>query len=229
MSSAKITLIGLYRWLNAENIDLFDAFKSLPEGIDKETLVNLILTEGGEFEPLYADANMMKGQIELFVSQHMRTFTKWVKALAIEYNPLENYDRMEDWTDVNHNIESSTGNIKNNSNGNSSSNSTGNNTDNTNNTVSAFDDNSMSPHDSSITSSNSSVNSSANSSASSSSNSITNGSSDGNSTHTGRTHGNIGVTTSQQMLQSELDIARFNIYQHICDLFIDELLLAVYI
>ena len=221
MSSAKITLIGLYRWLNAENIDLFDAFKSLPEGIDKETLVNLILTEGGEFEPLYADANMMKGQIELFVSQHMRTFTKWVKALAIEYNPLENYDRTEDWTDVNHNIESSTGNIKNNSNGNSSSN----NTDNTNNSVSAFDNNIMSPHDSSITSSNSS----ANSSVSSSSNSITNGSSDGNSTHTGRTHGNIGVTTSQQMLQSELDIARFNIYQHICDLFIDELLLAVYI
>ena len=221
MSSAKITLIGLYRWLNAENIDLFDAFKSLPEGIDKETLVNLILTEGGEFEPLYADANMMKGQIELFVSQHMRTFTKWVKALAIEYNPLENYDRVEDWTDVNHNIESSTGNIKNNSNGNSNSN----NTDNTNNSVSAYDDNSMSPRDSSITSSNSS----ANSSASSNSNSITNGSSDGNSTHTGRTHGNIGVTTSQQMLQSELDIARFNIYQHICDLFIDELLLAVYI
>ena len=221
MSSAKITLIGLYRWLNAENIDLFDAFKSLPEGIDKETLVNLILTEGGEFEPLYADANMMKGQIDLFFSQHMRTFTKWVKALAIEYNPIENYDRMEDWTDVNHNIESSTGNIKNDSNGNSSSN----NTDNTNNNVSAFDDYSMSPHDSSVTSSNSSANSSANSS----SNSITNGSSDGNSTHTGRTHGNIGVTTSQQMLQSELDIARFNIYQQICDLFIDELLLAVYI
>lgn len=221
MSSAKITLIGLYRWLNAENIDLFDAFKSLPEGIDKETLVNLILTEGGEFEPLYADANMMKGQIDLFVSQHMRTFTKWVKALAIEYNPIENYDRMEDWTDVNHNIESSTGNIKNDSNGNSSSK----NTDNTNNNVSAFDDYSMSPHDSSVTSSNSSANSSANSS----SNSITNGSSDGNSTHTGRTHGNIGVTTSQQMLQSELDIARFNIYQQICDLFIDELLLAVYI
>ena len=221
MSSAKITLIGLYRWLNAENIDLFDAFKSLPEGIDKETLVNLILTEGGEFEPLYSDANMMKGQIELFVSQHMRTFTKWVEALAIEYNPLENYDRMEDWTDVNHNIESSTGNIKNNSNGNSISN----NTDNTNNSVSAFDDNRMSPHNSSITSSNSS----ANPSASSTSNSITNASSAGNSTHTGRTHGNIGVTTSQQMLQSELDIARFNIYQHICDLFIDELLLAVYI
>lgn len=197
MSSAKITLIGLYRWLNAENIDLFDAFKSLPEGIDKETLVNLILTEGGEFEPLYADANMMKGQIELFVSQHMRTFTKWVKALAIEYNPLENYDRMEDWTDENHNSASSSGNIG------------GSNT----NSVSAYDTNEMSPHDSSV----------------SSSNSNSNGSSDGNSTHTGRTHGNIGVTTSQQMLQSELDIARFNIYQQICDLFIDELLLAVYI
>ena len=197
MSSAKITLIGLYRWLNAEKVDLFDAFKSLPESIDKDTLVNLILTEGGEFEPLYADANMMKGQVELFVSQHMRTFTKWVEALAITYNPLENYDRKEEWTDTNHNTASSSGNIG------------GSNT----NSVSAYDTNGMSPHDSSVSSSNSS----------------SNGSSDGNSTHTGRTHGNIGVTTSQQMLQSELDIARFNIYQQICDLFIDELLLAVYI
>ena len=197
MSSAKITLIGLYRWLNAEKVDLFDAFKSLPESIDKDTLVNLILTEGGEFEPLYADANMMKGQVELFVSQHMRTFTKWVEALSIEYNPLENYDRKEDWTDTNHNTASSSGNIG------------GSNT----NSVSAYDTNGMSPHDSSVSSSNSS----------------SNGSSDGNSTHTGRTHGNIGVTTSQQMLQSELDIAKFNIYQQICDLFIDELLLAVYI
>ena len=46
--------------------------------------------------------------------------------------------------------------------------------------------------------------------------------------HTGRIHGNIGVTTSQQMLQSELDIARFNIIQEITNLFMTELCICVY-
>lgn len=41
----------------------------------------------------------------------------------------------------------------------------------------------------------------------------------------GRVHGNIGVTTSQQMLQSELDVASWNLYQHITDIFAKEFLL----
>ena len=41
-------------------------------------------------------------------------------------------------------------------------------------------------------------------------------------------HGNIGVTTSQQMLKSELDIQAWNCYEHICDVFIKEMCVAVY-
>ena len=40
--------------------------------------------------------------------------------------------------------------------------------------------------------------------------------------------GNIGVTTSQQMLQSELDIATWNLYEHIADLFVTEFCIMVY-
>ena len=47
-------------------------------------------------------------------------------------------------------------------------------------------------------------------------------------THKGRMYGNIGVTTSQQMLQSELDIARWNMYEHIADLFASEFCIMVY-
>jgi len=47
-------------------------------------------------------------------------------------------------------------------------------------------------------------------------------------TRTGRAHGNIGVTTSQQMLQSELDIVAWNIYEHITDLFLQEFVIPVY-
>lgn len=34
-------------------------------------------------------------------------------------------------------------------------------------------------------------------------------------THTARLHGNIGVTTSQQMLQSEIDIRKYNWYNEV--------------
>lgn len=43
-----------------------------------------------------------------------------------------------------------------------------------------------------------------------------------------RAFGNIGVTTSQQMLQSELDIDAWNIYEHITDLFLDEFCVLLY-
>lgn len=46
---------------------------------------------------------------------------------------------------------------------------------------------------------------------------------------TDRTHGNIGVTTSQQMLQSEIDLwTAFNAYKAMADVFIKELMITVY-
>ena len=41
-------------------------------------------------------------------------------------------------------------------------------------------------------------------------------------------HGNIGVTTTQQMLESELSLAEWNVYEHITDLFIEEFCVAIY-
>ena len=49
-----------------------------------------------------------------------------------------------------------------------------------------------------------------------------------NSKHIGHVHGNIGVTTTQQMLESELSLAEWNVYEHITDLFIEEFCIAIY-
>ena len=289
MSSAKITLFGMYDWLKTENVDMFDAFKFLPSDIDTDTLTGIILTEGGEFEPLYANPYMMKDQVQMFVTSHLRTFTKWVDALNIEYNPLENYDRMEEWNDTSSGTSSHTSNQRRDSTHNShtegttndyqrgtsndsssgtqsaesSGSTTGSGSDSTDSTttneVSAYDATGYSPHDKStvdtdVTSSTSSTTESSGETTTSSTSSgnttnSSNGSTSGNDYGTesesitdgtqgnttgsnhrvGRAHGNIGVTTSQQMLESEMEVARFNIYQQIADLFIDELLLAVYI
>lgn len=44
----------------------------------------------------------------------------------------------------------------------------------------------------------------------------------------GRAHGNIGVTTSQQMALSSLEIGKVNFYTYVADLFEKELLLQIY-
>lgn len=211
MSSAKITLFGMMNYLSGvKGVDLFAGFSELPEGIDGDTLKNTILTEGGEFEPIFSDPEIMKEQVSLFVLRHSRTFSKWVEALAIEYNPIENYDRQETWSDSG----SGTTNVTSQSSG--TSDGSGTNT----NDVSAYDNSTgYSPHDKTTT------NTSSNTSATGTGSSKASNS----SRHDGRVHGNIGVTTSQQMLKSEIDISRFNIYDEITSLFIDELLLAVYI
>lgn len=49
-----------------------------------------------------------------------------------------------------------------------------------------------------------------------------------NSKRVGRAYGNIGVTTSQQMLHSELDIASWNLVEHITDIFLNEYVIPIY-
>ena len=51
---------------------------------------------------------------------------------------------------------------------------------------------------------------------------------DGREIKTGRAWGNIGVTTSQQMVRSSLDLYEWNLYQHMIDLFKTELLIPIY-
>lgn len=41
-------------------------------------------------------------------------------------------------------------------------------------------------------------------------------------------HGNVGVTTNQQMIESELELRKFDIYMYICDQFIDQFIITIY-
>lgn len=199
MSSAKITLIGMTNWMKDSDDDLFSLL-TLPEGIDKDTLIGSIMLRGGEFEVLYSNPYVFQAAIGVWASKHDRTFSKWYEALQIEYKPLENYDRFEESEDINE------------SSGEDESEGTGQNS--SENKTSAFDSSAYQPD----SESKSSIKN--NNKSSTSSNSKNN--------HTAHLHGNIGVTTSQQMLESELDISKWNIYEQIADLFCDEFTIMVY-
>ena len=223
MSWAKITLIGFEEWLNFTNKSLFDGLV-LPDGIDPDTLKSNIFMQGGAFEVLYSNPDIMRNMITSWGQKWYRTFEKWIKALNIEYEPLDNYNRHEEWDDE------GTGERENKTTAESSrsigTESEEEHADTTENTRSAFDSESYQPHDKSETS------------GSSSGSTDTTDSMEGSGTleektgnkssHKGHLWGNIGVTTSQQMLQSELDIAAWNIYEHITDLFIKEFCIPIY-
>ena len=96
MSTAMMTTIGLENYLSGQNKSLFDNM-ALPAGIDKDILVGSIMISAGEFEVLYPDPYFMQTMIGLWSKKHYRTFDKWVKALDIKYDPLNNYDRTEEY------------------------------------------------------------------------------------------------------------------------------------
>lgn len=208
---AKMTLIGLYNYDN----DLFDGL-TLPIGLDKSLAVNTILMRSGEFEILYPNFDFLKLQIAAFSAKHERTFEKWVDALAVEYDPLSNYDRHEEYTDTDHtdayDINAVTG----------SHDVTQTNTGNVQTDVSAYDSSTFQPKEKN-------TNDLSNRDAGTNS---TNANGETHSTrsfgHTAHLYGNIGVTTSQEMLKAELDVQRFNIYEAIADLFIDEFCIPIY-
>lgn len=246
MAQPNLTLIGIESYLNPDS-SVFDNIV-LPEGIEKDLLIDSILMRSGEFEVLYSDPDFLKSAINVWSRKYYRTFEKWINALNIEYDPLYNYDRTEEYTDEH------TGS-------NSGNNKQTNNLTRTNDLIRTDDltrtDNLSNSQNDTVTHSEKAYND-ANFVESQKDVSVISGSNSGTvkntgsvkdtgtvkdtgdisgqfsgqdawkNTHKARLFGNIGVTTSQQMLQSELDIARWSLYEHISDMFCNEFCIMVY-
>ena len=192
MSSAKLTLVGMNSYFQNAGSDLFE-FLDLPEGLTKKTLTDNILLQGGEFEVLYSDPVAFKSYIGIWSQREAPTFKRWVDALAIEYAPLENYDKHEDWTDT---LDSD-----------GTSRTTGTNDTETSGSVttdvSAYDSSGYQPKEKVTTSETVDNDTTENNTSTL----------DNTGHHAGRIHGNIGVTTSQQMLESEFKVRQYDFYK----------------
>lgn len=199
MAQPNLTLIGLENYLSRQNLSVFDG-AVFPDSIQRDVLISAIKIRSAEFELLYPDANFLAPAVTAWASKWNWTFDKWARAIEIQYNPLENYDRIEETED--------TRDVTTTDNTRTDLSST--NTE----SVSAFNENEFQPR-----TENGSTGYSANSGD------LITGET---YKHKAKIHGNIGVTTSQQMLQSELDIARFNLYEQIADIFVSEFCIMVY-
>lgn len=193
MAQAKITLLGFYQYMASSEDDLFGEMV-LPEDLDRDLVINSILKNNAEFEVLYTNPYFMKDMIGIWSKEWKRTFERWYEALIeSEYDPIENYNRKEEWTDngVSSGTDVSSGNVE--------------------NKTSAFDSSTYQPE--------AKTESSTNGQTSATSQNI----------HSGRVHGNIGVTTSAQMIAGDVTThQKYNLYNMIADCFKQELLIAVY-
>ena len=183
MRQATMSILGLYNY----NSHLFDDMV-VPVGVVKDNLVNNILMESAQLETYIPRFEMLRALIGTWSASRLDAWTKIYTALSADYNPIENYDRNEEWTYTASNTAQSTGSVLNKVNGYNAQ---------------ALTD-----------------------SAKAETTDSTNGS--GTNTHAGRVHGNVGVTTSQEMIRAELDLRKTDIYEIITREFIEKFCILVY-
>lgn len=221
-----LTVEGLYNYDDT----LFNGF-NVPEGLVKQIAIDTILMRTRELEILYPDLNYMKTRITIWSNKYQINWKKLYDTTVLEYNPIENYDRMEDWTDTDD--ETSTSARDNTRNTTNTVKSTS--TNEIMNSVNVTDQNTafnagLADHAKQITDGDTTENGSITNTETGkdTENENVNGGRTGRHTKKGRAHGNIGVTTSQQMIQSERDLVIFNLYDVIAESFIENFCLMVY-
>lgn len=229
MGLYRVTIAGLYEW----NDTLFDKME-FPESADRQNFIDSLLLSYGDCDPLYPDWDFMHNNaIPAWSRKWKRSIDKVYKVLNLtEYEPLENYDRHEEWTDSPDITRTSqtTGQDVNRAEARQGTTTTNSGTDTATNDVSAFNDASYSPNEKTTTEYSGSTKVQG---SGENKNTFEYGKGEtsretGQNTHSGHIHGNIGVTTSQQMGLSELELRKQSFIDYCTGLFAQDLLLLIY-
>ena len=251
--SATLSILGLYNWDNT----LFDYF-SVPEALDKDMLISNLLAELAELEVIYTNPVVMKNLIGVWSAKQIDIWNRLYATTQYEYNPIENYDRNETGTDAGTDSTTHTGSDRSTesvrdggSEGfNSTIEKTGEDTitgtDTKGHWKAGFDSAASGDDDglvketrdqddgsttteygntvkgTSRTTFGKTQSRTGDKTYGSEINSVKNGS------HTLRAHGNIGVTTTQEMIRQQREIEQFNLYDIIINEFRNRFCILVY-
>lgn len=210
-------------------IDLLEADENLfsnmvlPEGIDRDLVIDTILEKYGMQALMRPDPSYMKKHIGVWSRRKLWTWTKLYNTLNLEYNPIDNTDKYEDYTDKRTTERTTSGETASTSGGTDSRTESETTSGTRNETVEhavSAENASDYQADSRDTTRGSNEDSRENTARgttslnSSGTNSETENYTD-TFTHTLHTHGNIGVTTTQQMIESERESVRYNLVEEI--------------
>lgn len=229
--SATVSLLGLSRHNPAILGELV-----LPAGLDADLVKDNLLAETAELEVIYPDAFFMQAMIGRWSHKELPIWTRLYKTTLLDYNPIENYDRTEEWTEG----EKSARSVDAETTGNSTTDSTG--STNTSGTttadatgqkfVSAYNETDFTPTekdtDTQTGSSDTEQHEEGNVKVTTTADTTTSETEKRDLVRSGRAHGNIGVTTSQQMLESEREVSLYNIIDVIINSFKNRFCLQIY-
>ena len=169
----------------------------LPEGLNLDILKNNIILECAELEVIYSAPSFFRWAVDCWAIKELPIWERMWNAIQTEYNPLENYDRSEEWEDS-QTFEREAEN---------QTTAMGETTDTTHSDhfVYGFNDNSQVKQSSDTGGGTTEREDSTTATGTESTT--------GSGTRSGRIHGNIGVTTSQAMLEAEINLdKKINMY-----------------
>lgn len=84
---ATLSIMGMYNYDDT----LFDGLQ-VPSGIDKQDIIDEILMQCAELEVLYPTPSIMKRAIEIWSNSNQIKWKKLYDTMTIEYNPIWNVD-----------------------------------------------------------------------------------------------------------------------------------------
>lgn len=226
-----LSIVALYQYNNK----LFDKMV-WPDGFtadQKETAIFNIMEQCGNLELLYPDYNFMYDMIGLWSKFYYPEWNRIYQASLLEYNPIENYNRTETEKidDAHKDVHNNSDRVQSSGTDSTNGSETHFGKDTNTNSQTAYDSNQLRVHDDSVLNYGHNI---------AESSTTTYGKADtrtqfestdrtGNITRENHTSGNIGVTTSQQMLEQEKNIASaLNIFPIICQSFKDRFCIEVY-
>lgn len=233
--AATMSILGLYNY----DPNIFELLH-LPDSVQKQTIIDLIISEASELEILYPNPDILRVIIGAWSNGRQNAWARIAAALDAEYNPIENSDRyedhLEDYTRDLKESDNYTRDLKENDN------YTRNLTDSGNNNSSGSTQNSRTGYNSGdlqVTGSSRSEDHSDDTRSYTGSDDRNKGYTGGDNRNKGytggdtrhtviHTHGNIGVTSNQQMVLAELELRQTDIYSIIVNEFIDKFCIGVY-
>lgn len=216
---ATLSIRGLYEY--DDTIFSKMVFPSELANADRLLVIDNILVECAELELLFPDWDFMNDAIEMWSKTELPTWERVYRVALAEYNPIENYDRHEDAVDTENRKRDTTrnDNITNSSTGNSV------NTNEDTLKVAGYNSEALGNKNKTVQNGTNAVSNSGESQQT-----FTEGETDNTGrVRSSRIHGNIGVTTTQHMIEEEITLApKINIIKYIVKSFEQRFCLLVY-
>lgn len=209
--------------------EIFTDFR-VPAGLDKDTAIHKILFDNAELGLIYTDPEIFPVLIKNWTDSNFYSWERAYQALHSQYNPIHNYDRNEEWTDSGSGTDNNTESVS------------GSDTDKKKGKITETPTTKRTHHEAGYNEGNSPVyayddeDSGTKITESEDDDTYTYnhqigdaGSHTSLNNHEGRTYGNIGVTTTQKMIEEEMELrTKYNIYDMISMSFRSNFCIMVY-